>query len=188
MKDLKYLIGLCEKPEQLKYIMLGLELFQKKGQDFTEEVSSLFVKSCIKHNDPLMAVNLFLKINRRISAWQTASSVHRLIESVRSKSTTEYVTQSVNLLGVLSYKGVKINEATIQLVTEDAAVRNDPILNTRMERIIRRNVANPTELLNKYPTILSNQAKQTKGMIDSLDVEEEEEVASPSGGKKATAV
>ena len=166
------MIGLCEKPEQLKYVLLGVELFQKKGQDFTEEISSLFVKTCIKHNEPLMAVDLFLKLNRRLAAWQTSSSIHRLIESVRSKSSSEYVTQSVNLLGVLSYKGVRLAEPTIRLVTEDASIRNDPILNTRLERIIRKHVQNPSELLDKYPVILSNQVKQTKGMLDSLDVEE----------------
>lgn len=177
VRDLKTLFTMCEEKEHLKYAILGVELYQSKGQDFTEEISSLFVKTCIKHGDPMAAVKIFLKLNRRIAAWQSATSVKRLVEAAYATAAASSLpaptTEAVNLLGVLQYKGVHVLPETVTLVAGDAAKTNDPVLNKRMVAIIRQcyTEAGKTEdgeaLMQQLPVLLSNQAATTKGMIDS---------------------
>jgi len=173
---------MCTEPDHLKYALLGVEAFQQKGQDFSEEISGLFVKTCIKYNSPLTAVELFLKVNRRISAWQTPSSVHRLIESVQTQAVnkTEHTTSLVNMLGVLHYKGVRLFPSTIEVVAELAHTKNDSVLNKRMAHVIQlalveQGAAEGQQLLEKFPLLLSNQAKNTQGLIDSSAASGEEE-------------
>lgn len=175
---------MCTEKEHLKYAVLGVELFQEKGQDFSEEISALFVKTCIALEDPMAAVKLFLKLNRRIAAWQSASSVKRLVESAYATAgagasgesdadAVPLTTSMVNMLGVLQYKGVVIVPETLQTVAADAAEADDPVLNKRITAVIRKAYAAAgqaeagEELLKQHPVLLSNQATVTKGMIDS---------------------
>jgi hypothetical protein len=180
---LKALFALCTEPEHLKYALLGVEAFQKKGQDFSEEISGLFVNTCLKLNDPMVAVDLFLKVNRRIAAWQTASSVQRLVASaatLESVPAAERTTKLVNMLGMLNYKGVHLLPASVETVAALAHAKNDPVLNKRMAQVIERALvaAGAPEgqaLLEKFPLLLSNQATKTQGLIDSGDAEDEDD-------------
>jgi hypothetical protein len=111
----------------------------------------------------MVAVNLFLKINRRIAAWQTATSVKRLVESVYSSTAYQDnvpTTEIINMLGMLQYKGVGIFPDTLKLVASKAVILNDPILNTRLVRIIKQS-ANTNgdavnEILSEYTTLSVN--------------------------------
>lgn len=177
------MFGLCTEPEHLKYALLGVETFQKRGLDFSEEISGLFVKTCIKYKNPMMAVNLFLKMNRRIAAWQTPSSVHRLVESVLAEAGDDagkHTTSLVNMMGMLHYKGVRLFPATLEAVAALAHAKNDAVLNKRMALVIQLALVETgapegQQMLEKFPLLLSNQASSTKGLIDSSATEGEEE-------------
>ena len=177
---MKTLFNLCTTPEHVKYAVLGVELYHENGQDYSEEISSLFVKTCIECQQPLHAVDMFLKINRRIAAWQSASSVKRLVDSVRQEQpTTTHTTKLVNLLGVLQYKGVPLHVDTITDVTKDASVVNDAVLNKRIYNIINVGCDSviATALLETHSNIVTNRVTVTAGKIDNSDAitETEEE-------------
>lgn len=159
----------CTGPEHAKYAVLGVELYQENGQDYSEEISALFVKTCIACQQPMQAVDMFLKINRRIAAWQTVASVKRLVDSVREVEPNVHTTKLVNLLGVLQYKGVTVHVDTIKDVAKDASNVNDPILNKRMYKIINDGCDSETAsaLFETFSNIAENRAALTGGKIDS---------------------
>lgn len=180
IRDLKTLFGLCRSPEHIKYAVLGVEMFQKKGQDFSEETSGLFVKTCIKLNSPMTAVDLFLKVNRRIAAWQSPSSVDRLVDSVLTETPDagKHTTALVNMLGVLQYKGVTLSTDVVKKVAALANEKNDSVLNKRMVQVVKglrhRDSSELDEILQQNPQMVANQAEKTGGLVDSGDCADSE--------------
>jgi hypothetical protein len=55
----------------------AIKVYQKKGQDFSEEVNSHYVNASIRANNFAPIVEDFLKYKHRIGAWTTPSSFHK---------------------------------------------------------------------------------------------------------------
>lgn len=83
--DLRKLLDMCKTPEQVKYAIQAQELFQRRGQDFSEEVNSHFIKACIRGSNPEAAANVLIKESNRMGAWSTATSLSALVNELSSE-------------------------------------------------------------------------------------------------------
>jgi hypothetical protein len=52
-------------------------VYQKKGQDFSEEINSHYVAASIKAQNFDPIIKDFLKYKNRIGAWTSANAFHR---------------------------------------------------------------------------------------------------------------
>ena len=91
----------------------AVAVYQRKGQDFSEEANSHFVKACIRVNQPALAVTEFSTYKSRIGSWTTPTSLHRLIESLETSGETITI---VDTLPVLIAKGVKVRKESLEIV------------------------------------------------------------------------
>lgn len=110
LRDLKKLLLLCKEPHHVKYALKGVEYFQLKGNDFSEEVCTLFVRTCVMCGNPETAANEFLKQNHRIGAWLTQASFKVLIESMREKCQAKLL---VEVLEMVVKKGFRPSQLTM---------------------------------------------------------------------------
>ena len=85
--DLRQLLQKCQTKEDLKYGRGLVELFQLKGQDFSEEVNSHFVAMCIRAEQPEVAVKNFAVYKNRLGSWTTPKSFHNLTTAVLNQAT-----------------------------------------------------------------------------------------------------
>lgn len=105
------MLNACE-PTDAKYAGLGVDWFQEKGFDFSEELNTLFVDACVRGNMPEVAVSRFIYGKGRIGAWSTPKSLNKLFESLREKKDAQAM---VNVLETLIPKNVRINNVTVIL-------------------------------------------------------------------------
>lgn len=63
LSDLRKLLQQCESPDHIKYAVGAVNYYQEKGQDFAEDVNSLFFKACVKGENPMAAVELVLQVS-----------------------------------------------------------------------------------------------------------------------------
>ena len=82
--DLRKLLQQCQGKDDVRYGVQMVELYQRKGQDFSEEVASHFVSMTIRGEQPMVAVKALAKYKNRIGAWVTPKSFHNLVTSVLS--------------------------------------------------------------------------------------------------------
>mmetsp|Transcript_18238 Transcript_18238/g.18304 ORF Transcript_18238/g.18304 Transcript_18238/m.18304 type:complete len:283 (+) Transcript_18238:87-935(+) len=153
--DLRKLIQLCDSPDNIKYAILGVELYQRKGQDFSEEVNSHFIKAFLRANEPLKAVPIFLKYKNRISAWTTITSLNRLVKSLSEHRQTIPIIEILNLLHT---KNIKPNYVTIEYALQSSLLTPQLLLNNISVHTHIINIASlhlnkneVSELLSNYP-------------------------------------
>lgn len=108
--DLRKLLELCQTKEHVKYAVLGVELYQRKRHDFSEEVNSHFINACIRGGDPMAAVEVFLRPINRIGAWSTLTSMGRLVDALGEDAEG---TKLKDMFVLLASKGVRFSEDTI---------------------------------------------------------------------------
>jgi hypothetical protein len=111
IRELKFLLNSCG-PKDAKYAGLGVDWFQEKGFDFSEELNSLFVNACVRGDKPQVAVSRFVYGKGRIGAWATPKSLNKLFESLRAKNDAESM---VKVLEALIPKNVRVNNVTVIL-------------------------------------------------------------------------
>jgi len=114
--DLRKLLQECKTKDDVKYGAKLVEVFQEKGQDFSEEVNSHFVAMCIRGEQPLVAVKQFSKYKNRIGAWTTPKSFHSLVTSALTEKDAEVVKELAAALDTMTSKGVKVNADTVGLL------------------------------------------------------------------------
>ena len=123
--ELRKLLQQCQGKDDVKYGVKMVENFQRKGQDFSEEVASHFVSMCVRGEQPMAAVKVIAKYKNRIGAWVTPKSFHNLIASALSVAPTEGedpVKELVAALEVVSRKGVRVNAEDVQELVMRSAV------------------------------------------------------------------
>ena len=108
--DLRKLLARCQTKDHVRYAVQGVELYQRKRHDFSEEVNSHFVSACIRGESPMAAVELFLKPSYRIGAWSTLTSIGRLVDAVGEQGDAVKLKE---MLFLLADKGVKFSEDTV---------------------------------------------------------------------------
>ena len=97
----------------MKYAGLGIDWFQKKGFDFTEELNSAFIQLCLE-NDQLDPIKQrFLIKKNRISSWTTPSSIYKLLSSLQTK---EDYNSIIDLTEILTSKGVRPDLRSFEIV------------------------------------------------------------------------
>ncbi len=99
----------------MRYAVLGIELYQRKGYDFSEELCSHFVRACVMGKSPETAVNVFSKYKNRISAWLTATSLQSLLVSLIEQGKIEQAVQTVEMA---VRKGVRPAPDSVRLLTD----------------------------------------------------------------------
>ncbi len=120
--DLRKLLEMCQTPEEVKYATKAVALYQKKGQDFSEEVNSHFVKACIRGGQPIAAATEFAKYGNRIGAWTTPASFERLAASLEASGAAQ---ESIAVVQTLSLKGVKLKSDSVAIAIKAAAATGD---------------------------------------------------------------
>lgn len=80
--DLRKLLLMVEDESNVKYAVLGIQLYQRKGHDFNEELCSHFIRACVRGNKPSAASELIIDFSNRIGAWASATSFHHLVEAL----------------------------------------------------------------------------------------------------------
>ena len=120
--DLRKLLQMCKTADEVKYASKAVALYQRKGQDFSEEVNSHFVNACIRGGQPVVAATEFAKYGSRIGAWTTPASFERLVASLEESGE---VNESINAVQVLALKGVKLKKESVAVVVKAAASSGD---------------------------------------------------------------
>jgi hypothetical protein len=81
--DLRKLMQMCNTPELARYSLNGVDLYQRKGQDFSEEVNSHFVRSvAIDGQQAVTAAKVLAKWKNRLGAWSTTTSLEKLLRAM----------------------------------------------------------------------------------------------------------
>ena len=133
--DLRKLLQMCKTADEVKYASKAVALYQRKGQDFSEEVNSHFVNACIRGGQPIVAATEFAKYGSRIGAWTTPASFERLVASLEANGE---VNESINVVQVLALKGVKLKKESVAIAVKAAASSGDAaIYNKTLESAIR---------------------------------------------------
>lgn len=112
--DFKNLCVKISDPKDVKYAKYAAELFQRKGQDFSEETNSHFVMACIRGNAPGVVVEHFSDSKHRLGAWTTNKSFNRLLEALHEQDVLPE--QFVDVLKTLKVKGLYLNDASVELL------------------------------------------------------------------------
>lgn len=120
--DLRKLLEMCQSPEEVKYATQAVALYQRKGQDFSEEVNSHFVKACIRGGQPTAAATEFAKYGSRIGAWTTPASFDRLATSLEASGAAN---ECISMVHTLSLKGVKLKTDSVAIALKAAAATGD---------------------------------------------------------------
>ena len=120
--DLRKLLEMCQSPEEVKYATQAVALYQRKGQDFSEEVSSHFVKACIRGGQPTAAATELAKYGSRIGAWTTPASFERLVASLEATGAAQ---ECVPVVHTLALKGVKLKSDSVAVAVKAAAATGD---------------------------------------------------------------
>jgi hypothetical protein len=150
---------MCQNEEHVKYAVLATELYQEKAVDFSEELNGLFVKACIRGNNPHAAAKHFIHKKNRMGAWCTSASLNRLLEELDPKADAELIVQLVN---VLSSKGVRIDKTTALLSLHALANSNastetfDNVLTASMKWVSPEDYAHLKEAFEKARSNISN--------------------------------
>ncbi len=95
---MKRLILKCEKPEDFQYALSGVELYQNRAQDFSEEICFHFIAASVKLGDSVSAAKLLAKTDFRIGSWVTKKSSASIFESLASAGETEVLLDLISSL------------------------------------------------------------------------------------------
>jgi len=94
--DLRKLLQQCTEPAHGKYAVGSVDLFQKKKQDFSEEVCSHFVRAVAEDGKaPMQAARVLGRFRNRLGAWLTPNSALRLMNAL-SASEADWVDSEAN--------------------------------------------------------------------------------------------
>ena len=128
---MKFLFNSCG-PKDAKYAGLGVDWFQEKGFDFSEELNALFIDACLRGQKPEVAVSRLVYRKGRIGAWSTPNSLNKLFEALRDMNDAQSI---VNILETLMPKNVRINNATINLSLAACCQAQSPDLYRRVVQL-----------------------------------------------------
>jgi hypothetical protein len=173
IRELKVLLNACG-PKDAKYAGLGIDWFQKKGFDFSEELNTLFIDACVRGQKPEVAVSRFIYGKGRIGAWSTPRSLNKLFKMLRERNDAESM---LTVLEALIPKNVRVNNVTITLCLKACCEVQSRNMYLQAVELTRGAVeAEVMEaLMEKYPVPEEEVVKE--------DVEADEE---EGGEKKAT--
>jgi len=133
LTDLRKILQLCLQYNKVRHGLLAVELYQKKGQDFSEDVNGLFVKMCVQAGSPIVAINHFKKFKNRLSAWSTQTSLHRLVEACKDMKGQDFELL-IEAVETISVKGIKMK-------VESASILLNICISEKSSALYERTVA-----------------------------------------------
>jgi len=166
--DLRNLLMNCVEPEHATFIRLAVQLYQRKGQDFSEEVGAQFIKACLRVNDPKLAGELIAKYKNRIGAWVTKKPLYDLFQALSDLNEVEMM---VTISEVVHLKGNHaINSVdTMELVVKSASASNDLSLHNRSveiaTKILSADVAELDRIVGAYAAPVVEAVEDSEGGI-----------------------
>lgn len=125
---------MCTAPDHLVYAIQGVQLFQRKGQDFSEEVCSHFIKACIRTENSRAAVEIINKYNYRIGAWLTQTSLLNLLQSISATEDTKVLVHTVEIAAI---KGLRVSVPIVELILKVCTEKCDLECYNRMMVVAR---------------------------------------------------
>jgi hypothetical protein len=96
---------------EAKYAALGVELYQRKGQDFSEEICSHFIQACIRSKGTHLAGKIFLDKRNRISAWASPKMLANILTHLEEDHQT-----ALEVTLAMAKKGLVLNEEVFSRV------------------------------------------------------------------------
>jgi hypothetical protein len=178
IRELKSLLNACG-PKDVKYAGAGVDWFQEKGFDFSEELNTLFVDACVRSKKPEVAVSRFIYGKGRIGAWSTPKSLNKLFESLREKNDAQGM---VNVLEALIPKNVRVNNVTVILCLTACCEAGSRDLYQRVVELTRGSVEE--EYMNK---LLSRHPMPEEEQLEVQETQEGEEGEEGAAEEKTTA-
>jgi hypothetical protein len=132
--DLKNLLLLCKEKGDLKTVKRAVQMYQRRGQDFSEETGASFVNTCLRLNEPKLAGEVLSKYKNRIGSWVTKKPLLNLFEALAELKEVEMM---VTISEVLHLKGNPSIQAvdTLELVVKSASSNGDIPLYSRSVEI-----------------------------------------------------
>lgn len=131
--DFKKLCLMISDPLDVKYAKIAAELYQKKGQDFSEETNSIFIAACIRGGAPDVVVEHFAKSKHRLGAWTSNTSFNRLLGALLEQETIPECFPEVLIL--LRRKGLFINDVTVALLQQLVEKHDTEELKTAVQAV-----------------------------------------------------
>jgi hypothetical protein len=84
--DLKILLSRCIEPRDEKHLRKGIELFQNKGNDLSEELGGDFIAASLRIGKAKTAAELILREGYRIGAWIPYSPAIELFKTLSTSA------------------------------------------------------------------------------------------------------
>lgn len=111
---------MCNEEKQAHLAVRGVNLYQSKGQDFSEEVNAHFVKQMLQMGAVDQALHVLTKPQHRLGAYMTPKSTDTFLQALAAKPN---VPGMVKVLQTLQNKGLflkSVETATtvLKLVSE----------------------------------------------------------------------
>lgn len=169
LRDLKHLFGKCLEPDHLKYAIKAVEMYQRKGHDFNEEINSLFIKLCITFNNSKAAVDILSVYKNRLGAWSTPTSLGKLIEKMNEKMDTSSAPEDllalVNLVTVSQMKGVPLTKDMLILVLKHTIKQSNIDLYNRLIETGKKSLGKDdlNDIINQFPSPKPLELKKDEG-------------------------
>ena len=123
--DLRRLLQMCNTPELARYGLHGVDLYQRKGQDFSEEVNSHFIRSVAVEGKQAVNVAKVIAVwKNRIGAWGTTTSLQRLMQGLLDQAPSaadgadgegSIAELAITVLEVSQKKGVSMTKPVFEL-------------------------------------------------------------------------
>ena len=148
---LQKLLIMSNEPDHINYITHGVRMYQTKGQDFSEDIASHFIRACLRVENPKAAAVECSKYKNRIGAWVTPKPLHLLIAKLVEINEIEAI---VNMLDTVSKKGaiskLESFEILMPAIKSDESFQNlHPIALTAASKMLTKE--NYEKLSLDYP-------------------------------------
>ncbi len=130
---------LCNKPQDIKHILGVVNLYENKGYDFTEEINSLFIKACIRCEDPKAAAIAIAKYENRIGAWTSITAFSRLLEVLLEKGEFEILIDAVS---TMYRKGIAPGDNDTKIIIDKLVELNNKDLINKIKESMKIKLSN----------------------------------------------
>eukprot|EP00428_Durinskia_dybowskii_P079419 CAMPEP_0170449330 /NCGR_PEP_ID=MMETSP0117_2-20130122/51190_1 /TAXON_ID=400756 /ORGANISM="Durinskia baltica, Strain CSIRO CS-38" /LENGTH=242 /DNA_ID=CAMNT_0010710571 /DNA_START=21 /DNA_END=749 /DNA_ORIENTATION=+ len=179
-RNLIHLLRKCTKPSHIGVAARGMQFFQWKGVDFTQNTCAYFISLCANAQKPLLAADMIVSPSNRLGAWLNKKSYTTLLTSLAETNDIETMLKVTN---VAISKGLQLqNKENMDLLLSAAAKSdNAEHLATSMQ-IAQTGLSAEefAELKEKYSVPASPVSEDDAPTGDSASDASSETMASPA--------
>ena len=155
LRNLKHLFSRCVHPNHSKIAARGVEFYQEKGSDFSEEICTLFVNTCLSGKNAKLAAELIAKPHYRIGAWLTKGTTYNLLSALAQCDGPGELPMMLDIMEMTVAKGLRVQSVeTLELALQKAIEMGDRELYVRAVAVAEKVLAEAAavdELKVKFP-------------------------------------